>query len=142
MLILFLTLKINITFFLTKLKIINYIQPNLGRLLVHNFPFNLNNFKLFKYYKCYDLKCKICSFSNKDYFLKFSNNFYLPIWINSNCNSKGIIYIIRCSLCSDVFYIGQSGRSVSERLWEHINDIKRLIFYILILFFFWIYFYF
>jgi len=34
-----------------KLRIINYIQPNINRLLVHNYPINLNNFKLFKFYK-------------------------------------------------------------------------------------------
>jgi len=107
-----------------KLRIINYIQPNIGRLLVHNFPININKYKLFKYLKCSDQFCRVCPFSSNHYYIKFDNNFYLPLCINSNCNSRGIIYIIKCNLCSNVFYIGESGRTVNERIYEHIKDIK------------------
>ena len=104
------------------------MQPNLGRLFTHNFPLNMNEFKIFRYHNCSSFSCSICSICNiadKDYFLKLKFNFYLPICINSSCNSSGIIYIIKCKICPDVFYIGESGRSVSNRIREHINDIKR-----------------
>ena len=48
----------------------------------------------------------------------------LPFRSFSNCESKGIIYIIFCSKCSS-FYIGESGRKVSERMYEHLNNIKK-----------------
>ena len=107
-----------------KIKIVNYIQPNLGRLLVHNFPFNFDNYKFFKYLKCSNLRCNVCLFGHGDYFIKILNNFYLPLCINSSCDSEGIVYIIYCNLCTDVFYIGESGRSVKQRISEHIRDIK------------------
>ena len=46
------------------LKIINYMQPNLGRLLVHNFQIDMNYFKLFKYRKCFNSDCFTCSFGS------------------------------------------------------------------------------
>jgi len=109
-----------------KLRIINYIQPNINRLLVHNYPINLNNFKLFKFYKCsHNEYCDVCPFSSDHYYIRFNNNFYLPLCINSNCSSKGIIYILKCNLCSNVYYIGESGRSVKKRISEHIKDIQK-----------------
>jgi hypothetical protein len=42
----------------------------------------------------------------------------------SKCDSKGIVYIIFCSKCS-IFYIGESSRTVSIRLNEHIKNIQR-----------------
>ena len=107
-----------------KLKIVNYIQPNIGRLLVHNFSFNFDHFKLFNYFKCSKLDCTTCQFGNRDYFIRFNDNFYLPICQKSSCDSKGIVYVIKCKLCKDVFYIGQSGRTIKDRLLEHLRDIK------------------
>ena len=97
--------------------------PNLGRLLVHNYPLDLNYFKLFRYQKCFNSYCSTCFFGSSDYYLKLKNNFLLPICINSNCKTKGFIYIIKCSLCPFFFYIGESERSVKKRIGEHINKI-------------------
>lgn len=55
------------------------------------------------------------------------NKFYLPICVDSDCSSVGIIYIIKCSLCEDFYYIGQSGNSVKTRISAHIRDIKNFI---------------
>ena len=46
------------------LKIINYMQPNLGRLLVLNFQIDMNYFKLFRYRKCFNSDCFTCSFGS------------------------------------------------------------------------------
>ena len=106
------------------LKIVNYMQPNLGRLLVHNFPLNLENFKLYRYQICSKFNCNICLFSDSNYFIKLKNSFFLPLCVNSNCTTKGFIYIIKCHICPNVYYIGESGRTVKERIAEHINSIK------------------
>ena len=108
-----------------KLRIINYIQPNIGRLLVHNLPINMNIYKTFKYFRCSYEHCRVCPFSSDQYYIKFDNNFYLPLCMNTSCKSKGFIYIIKCNLCSNIFYIGESGRTVQERIYEHIKDINK-----------------
>ena len=70
------------------------------------------------------MDCTTCQFGNRDYFIRFNDNFYLPICQKSSCDSKGIVYVIKCKLCKDVFYIGQSGRTIKDRLLEHFIDIK------------------
>ena len=109
------------------LRVINSIQPNLGRLFVHNYPIDLNSYRIHKYFKCNKLACSICKFSNEGFYLILRNNFYLPICVDSDCSSVGIIYIIKCSLCKDFYYIGQSGNSVKSRMSAHISDIKSFI---------------
>jgi hypothetical protein len=69
-----------------KLKLVNNMQPNLGQLLVHNFRFDFNYLKLFKFFGCNSSNCLICKFGNKDYYIKLSNFFFLPICCNSDCN--------------------------------------------------------
>ena len=101
----------------------NNIQPNIGAMLIHNiysFNFYLCNYK---YFKCQDSNCKICFYSSNSNTIKINNNFTLPILSSSSCNSTGIIYIIFCKLCK-IYYIGQSKRSVKERLNEHFYKIN------------------
>jgi hypothetical protein len=45
---------------------------------------------------------------------------------NSNCKSTNCIYIINCSLC-DAFYIGETSRSLEERLKDHLYNIRNFI---------------
>ena len=45
---------------------------------------------------------------------------------NSNCDSQGCVYVIYCTLCK-YFYIGETGRKISQRIYEHMNNIKRFI---------------
>ena len=84
---------------------------------------NINKYKTFKFFRCSYEFCRICPLSSDHFYIKFDNNFYLPLCMNTSCNSKGIIYIIKCSLCSNIFYIGESGRTVQERIYENIKDI-------------------
>jgi hypothetical protein len=42
---------------------------------------------------------------------------------NASCLSSHCIYIIHCSLC-DSFYVGQTSRTIHERIREHIYAIK------------------
>ena len=54
-----------------------------------------------------------------------SNKFNLPISIpcSSSCNSTNCIYIIKCVKCN-LLYIGQTSRTISIRLKEHLAKIK------------------
>lgn len=42
---------------------------------------------------------------------------------NCNCNSIGVVYIIRCTLC-DIFYIGETKKAAKNRIREHLYNIR------------------
>jgi hypothetical protein len=105
-----------------KLRLINLMKQNLGSIFLHNFKFR-NSFKKYFFKKCNNLNCKICSFGYNFYFLK-NDKFILPIKSNSDCNSKYFVYIIHCNKCN-VFYVGESGRLVKDRISDHIRNIKK-----------------
>jgi hypothetical protein len=119
------SLKNNFSFLKDKhLRILNYMEPNLGKLLVHGFKLNDSILENFNYRKCFNLNCKICLLADNSYFIKLNNSFNLPLYTKSSCNSTGIIYVIKCVLCNNVYYIGESGNSVKTRLSSHISKIK------------------
>ena len=109
-----------------KLSLLNKMQTNMGSLLVHNI-FSLNlNIKNFKYLKCDDLNCNVCIYNSKSNIIKVNQSLTLPIDCISSCDSICVIYIINCKKCN-AFYIGETYRSVKERLLEHIRSIKYFI---------------
>ena len=68
-------------------------------------------------------KCKICKYiqpslsvKNRDGSYEFKINSYL------DCNTISLVYLISCNLCS-IQYIGQTGNSLKERMYGHLNDI-------------------
>ena len=88
--------------------------------MIHDFK--INNLDAKSYYKrCFKQGCKVCPFSSNYYYLK-ARNFILPIQKNSNCDSCGIVYIIKCKRCNE-FYIGESKRKASVRINEHLRKI-------------------
>ena len=110
-------------------KIFFKMQPNLGSIFIHNifsFNFYLENCKFFK---CKDISCKICAKGANINSLKLNSKFKFPISCSSNCSSSHFIYIIKCKKCN-AYYIGQSYRTVRERLNEHIYSINNFIPYI------------
>ena len=106
-----------------KINFTNSIMPNFKMLLIDNFNFKYNKNSFTR--KCLTDKCKVCNYVTKTSFLKLGN-FKLPLKVDSNCKSKGIIYIITCKKC-DVYYIGESGFSASERISQHLYDIRRFL---------------
>ena len=96
---------------------INQIKNNLGCNLIQKFQF----YQQIKYFfkKCIDINCVICFFSSNFYYLK-QNNLYLYCKSDNTCNSVGIIYIIYCLKCQ-MFYIGESSRTVMIRITEHLK---------------------
>ena len=106
----------------SKLYVVNQIDTNIGSLLIHNAKQPDYN-KMYKYTKCKKSNCKICKYSTSNYYLK-DKRFILPIMNHSNCNSEGIVYIIKCNRCAR-YYIGDSKRKAKLRINEHLNNIKR-----------------
>ena len=101
-------------------KVFYRVQPNLNSVLINKISYPFNSFK---YYKCNNINCKICKYANTDSILY--NKLNLPILIpcNTTCNSKNCIYIILCKKCN-VFYVGETGRTITARMAEHIYRIK------------------
>ena len=106
----------------SRLKIIYKKQLNISDIFVHNLK--NDSIKKTNFKKCDNDNCKICLYSNNDYYLNL-NNFILPILDNSNCKTTEAIYIIKCKLCS-TYYIGQTS-NFYNRLLKHIYDIKSFI---------------
>lgn len=101
---------------------VNNINQNLGSILIHNFKFESKNEKFFCK-KCSLLNCKICNFLFESFYLKFYN-IYIPIKSNSDCNSVGCVYIIKCKKCN-LFYIGETSKNCKTRISQHLNSISR-----------------
>jgi len=99
------------------------MQYNLGSLLVHNFKLP-NSFNC-KYSICNNPDCITCKFANFDFKIYIRDNYFIPIWDNSNCGSENCVYIINCKLCN-AFYIGQT-KSIKKRIYKHIFDIKNFV---------------
>ena len=97
--------------------------PNFNDYLVNKIPCT---FSQNRYYKCSALNCKICKFSNENFFL--SNKSELPILIPSisSCTSKNCIYFIKCNKCN-LYYIGETSRQISIRIQEHLYKINYCI---------------
>ena len=43
---------------------------------------------------------------------------------NITCNTSNIIYGINCSQCDKLVYIGETGRKLKKRTYEHVYNIK------------------
>jgi len=104
------------------LVVLNKMQPNLGSILVHNFPCpKLNSFK---YKKSENVNCLVCRFSkDKAEKISLTKKFFLSIVSDSNCESNNCVYILKCSKC-EFFYIGQTNL-FKRRFMEHINSILK-----------------
>ena len=103
-----------------KIKMINKMNYSIGALFIHNFKLK-RTYKNF-YKRCLDFKCKTCLYFSSDHYLNIKNNFILPVFDNSNCETENCVYIISCKLCKDAYYVGQT-KCISIRNYHHIRDI-------------------
>ncbi len=114
-------------------NITHKMQPNIGALLINKIPSML--FELtdnYGYKPCNNIKCVVCPFNIKINDLwEFDGRFNSSLIIknNSNCNSEGCVYIIYCTLCK-YFYVGETGRKIHQRIYEHLYNIRKFIPYI------------
>jgi len=112
-----------------KLKILNKTQSNFGSLTINNVKPDLLIFNNLASKKCKVYSCEVCKYFVDAYYLKIKN-FFIPIDFDTNCKTICAIYAINCSLCKDIFYIGETGRFISRRIKKHIRDINNFIPYI------------
>ena len=69
-------------------------------------------------------KCKICRLhANPCKFVKI-NNSLIDINQNMTCQTKNCIYVISCTRCPELFYIGETSNSARTRMQAHISNIK------------------
>lgn len=99
--------------------LVNKMQNNLKSILIHDFE--IPSIEKNYYKRCNDLKCNICMFSTREYFIKLKN-ISLPICVDSNCSVENCVYIIKCNLCN-AFYVGQT-KSFKDRLRNHMTYIR------------------
>ncbi len=100
----------------------NQLYTNIGSLLIHNAKQPDYN-KMYKITKCKKSNCKIFKYSTSNYYLK-DKQFILPMMNHSNCNSEGIVYIIKFNRCA-MYHIGESKWKAKLRINEYLNNIKR-----------------
>ena len=69
--------------------------------------------------------CKMCAYSPRNITTIHRSAYTKQTYeINSqiNCKSHGVIYKISCKKCTKFTYIGETGRPLKTRFYEHLND--------------------
>ena len=113
-----------------RIQLVSRMQTNLGSLFINNVPSFLFETHFYFYKKCKSTSCNICNYANqKQSFLYIDRNLLLFFKNNSSCNSTKFVYIIKCKRCS-YFYIGQSSKTVKDRISQHLNSIRNFILFI------------
>lgn len=102
------------------IKPISLIQNNLGSILIHNKLLNSKNILFFT--KPCNL-CKICKFVNQKKYILI-RNLKIPLFCNSTCDSKNVVYFIFCSKCN-IYYIGETSKTIKERIYQHLYSISK-----------------
>lgn len=67
--------------------------------------------------------CKTCMFLPQSEMFQGKDTTY-SIYRGGNCNTKNVVYLISCGKCNQPVYVGETGRSIKERVKEHIWDIR------------------
>lgn len=57
-------------------------------------------------------------------FVRLNNNFIVPLKCFGDCLSTHIVFIRICNKCK-ALYVGESSKTVKERISQHLNDINR-----------------
>ena len=103
-----------------KLQLYNSMPNNIFSIFVH---FNYSNRSFFKNTICCNSpSCITCKFINSNYYISLKQNFFLPLQNNCSCESKNLVYIIKCKLCNE-YYVGHTEKSARIRLKQHIRAI-------------------
>ena len=99
----------------------NKISLNLKQILIDKTVYNTNHNFFTK--QCLNENCQICQYIYNVNHVKI-NHFILPLISSSDCNSSGIIYIIKCIKCS-LFYVGESQFCAKKRITQHLYNIRK-----------------
>jgi len=105
-----------------KISFSNTILPNFKKILIDNFNFNKFNIS---YYckKCNLDNCRVCHLVLNISYLNL-NKFILPMTNNCTCQSKQVVYIIKCLKCN-IYYIGETEGYAYKRISQHISSITK-----------------
>ena len=98
-------------------KLLYQMQLSISSILIHNRKLNFP--KYHHYRKCNRVYCRVCSYADSSCSLNL-NDFILPFMNNCSCDSKFVIYIIRCLQCN-IFYIGQTN-CIKNRISAHLRS--------------------
>ena len=106
-----------------KFSYLNSTNDNLNTLFtVKN---KLNSNLTFNTNKCLNKTCITCQFKYSHNHIRI-NSFLLPVFSNSCCISKKLVYVSICIKCN-ILYVGQTGKSFSDRFKQHIYNIYNFI---------------
>lgn len=97
--------------------------PSLGRILVSS-KFSTREITHKGVVKCGGKTCGCCAHIVVTKKVKFENDFEFEIRNDMDCDSKNVIYVIKCSGCTKT-YIGQTGDKLRNRVRvhrQHVND--------------------
>ena len=102
--------------------LISYRQPaNLKTMLVKSRV----NQETSGTFPCNAPRCKLCPvIENEEIIIKPSNKIFKPTG-TFNCNSKNVVYLIRCRKCPDTLYIGETSQSIRNRITGHRQSINQ-----------------
>ena len=74
--------------------------------------------------RCQRPACPVCPHvSVVNTFVVPNSNLALPIFHFLSCDSKNVIYFIQCKKCNKL-YVGETSRSLRDRIYEHLLDIR------------------
>ena len=101
-------------------------QPNIRNKLIHTDHIRVTKQKNNdQNRKCNRSRCKACKhFTETTVFTNKINGRFVNIKTGGTCTTANCVYAITCDNCHQV-YIGQTGRSIAERLAGHRSDIKQ-----------------
>lgn len=75
-------------------------------------------------FKCNNIRCKACNYIIADkQFQSSYNKRKFNITHHINCKSINIVYLITCKKCGKQ-YVGQTGRSLADRINDHLSRIR------------------
>jgi len=106
-----------------------YIQKNkcnINNAFVHNQKISI--IKKYRTKKCLEKNCKACKYIYTHYYFKLDkhNDVKIKLMNNTSCNTKNLIYVIICNRCN-LFYVGETAKSLKERTSQHINHILNFV---------------
>ena len=75
--------------------------------------------------KCNQSRCKACYHIEETAILRSTKGHNVPLKSSLTCHSKSLIYVIKCKNCN-LMYVGETSRTLRQRLTEHKSNIKNL----------------
>jgi len=104
-------------------KFINSCNPHMNLKKIINSKEN-DGEKSAGMFKCLDKHCKACQYVvvSKS-FISTHNKHKFVMRNHFTCKSNNLVYLITCKKCK-LQYVGQTGRRLSERVSDHISNIK------------------